>query len=343
MQALGPAFPLRGRVVGFAAGKPEADDPDERTCKTVLPPPPLPEPRNAVGHRRLVPDFQPAGETPKPAREFFMEARPSPGLPPEELEAGGPLHYLRKRWPVLAALLLVGTAVGVMVQQAGTHAGPAAPALANARAAVRPLGLYADVSGQNWQLRWDPSATVLQGARSVRLFVRDGDEAGVELTPQDLQSGTYRYQAKGRDVTFRMEVTDSGGQLSGESFRTIEPEPAAQIPAAPSERPAPPLKPAVIPTPANFTPPSPSYRVAPVVPASLRPRITATIPLDVRVKIDAHGRVTSAVPVTKPHTGVESFLASRAVYAAKQWRFRPAHQDGKAVSGTEIIHFVFSK
>jgi hypothetical protein len=53
--------------------------------------------------------------------------------------------------------------------------------------------------------------------------------------------------------------------------------------------------------------------------------------------------VISAVPVSKPHTGVESFLATRAVYAAKQWRFEPAREDGKAVPGTEIIHFVFDK
>ena len=81
-------------------------------------------------------------------------------------------------------------------------------------------------------------------------------------------------------------------------------------------------------------------------PNDLRYEQVADQPLgrdDVRVKIDVHGRVISAVPVAKPHSGVESLLATRAVYAAKQWRFDPAREDGKPVAGTEIIHFVFDK
>jgi hypothetical protein len=173
----------------------------------------------------------------------------------------------------------------------------------------------------------------------VKLFVRDGDQNQIDLQPQDLQSGTYSYAASGRDVTFRLEVLDKSGNISAESFRLVEPAPIppAAAPAAPVEKPAAPVeKPAV-------TAPRAIHRVAPVVPGSVRPRIHGSIPLDVRVKIDAHGRVISATPVSKPRAGVESFLATRAVYAAKQWRFEPAREDGKAVPGAEIIHFVFDK
>lgn len=169
----------------------------------------------------------------------------------------------------------------------------------------------------------------------MKLFVRDGEQSQIDLQPQNIQSGTYLYTPKGRDVTVRLEVVDKSGHLSAESFRLVERAPAPVLPVA-APVPLPAEKPAA-------TAPKAIHRVPPVVPASVRPRIHGSIPLDVRVKIDAHGRVTSAVPVSKPHTGVESFLATRAVYAAKQWRFEPAREDGKAVPGTEIIHFVFDK
>jgi TonB family protein len=59
--------------------------------------------------------------------------------------------------------------------------------------------------------------------------------------------------------------------------------------------------------------------------------------VDVRVKIDAEGRVTSASPLTRGHNGLEAFLIARAVEAAKQWRYEPAPP------ASEIIHFNFEK
>jgi hypothetical protein len=75
----------------------------------------------------------------------------------------------------------------------------------------------------------------------------------------------------------------------------------------------------------------------------VRSRIKGVIPIDVRVEIDIHGRVSSAAPVTKTHSGIESYLSSRALQAAKEWRFEPARRDGKAVEGSQILHFVFEK
>ena len=69
------------------------------------------------------------------------------------------------------------------------------------------------------------------------------------------------------------------------------------------------------------------------MPASVRPRIKGTIPIDVRVHIDDRGRVTSAAPVVKRRTGLDAYLAGRAVEAARLWRFEPARENGKAVAG----------
>ena len=50
------------------------------------------------------------------------------------------------------------------------------------------------------------------------------------------------------------------------------------------------------------------------------------------------GKTTTALGVA-----VSGSLAGRAVAAAKQWRYKPARQNGNAVAGTEIIHFNFEK
>jgi hypothetical protein len=326
-QVLGTPFPFRGRVLRPAEAE---DDPEERTGRTGSEPPPPHAGVHHGVHRRLVPDFQPAPESPRPAREFFMEARPATAPLPEPWESAHGWRFPGKWWPILAALLVVGVGGTIVLQQSSRHE----------TTEVRPLGLYVDASGQSWRVSWNTSATGLPGSR-VKLFVRDGEQNQIDLQPQNVQSGTYLYTAKGSDVTFRLEVVDKSGHLSADSFRILERAPAPP-PAAPT--PAPVEKPAVAANAdSHFTAPKAIHRVPPVVPASLRPRIHGSIPLDVRVKIDAHGRVTSAVPVSKPHSGVESFLAARAVYAAKQWRFEPARQDGKAVPGMEIIHFVFDK
>jgi TonB family protein len=61
------------------------------------------------------------------------------------------------------------------------------------------------------------------------------------------------------------------------------------------------------------------------------------------VQIDVRGRVVSAAPVKKPHGGLDAYLASTAVQAARQWRFEPARENGRAVPGSQTIHFVFER
>jgi TonB family protein len=91
------------------------------------------------------------------------------------------------------------------------------------------------------------------------------------------------------------------------------------------------------------TEPKAIHRAPPVIAAGIRPRITGTTAIDVRVHIDERGRVVSAAPVAKPHQGLNAYLADSAVQAARLWRFEPARENGKAVPGTQTIHFVFQK
>jgi hypothetical protein len=203
---------------------------------------------------------------------------------------------------------------------------------------VRPLGLYVDPAGQTWRISWNPKATALDEARSVQLFVREGDEQKrFDLSARDLASGSYQYSPFANDVTFRLEVVDKAGRVSAESFRLTR---AGNPPApAPAHTPAP----HAAASSSAITQPKPIYRAPPVIAAGVRSRIKGTVSIDVRVQIDARGRVVAATPVTRQHSGLDKYLADRAVQAARLWRFEPARENGKPVAGTQILHFVFDK
>ncbi|MDP9055408.1 MAG: energy transducer TonB [Acidobacteriota bacterium] len=337
-QPVGDRFPFRGNVV----------TPD--TARTVVgnagssPPflipvvsiPPASIPMDKP--RRLVPDFAPSPVEPDPAVAEGWK-RPEESA---ERSAGG-----LKKWMLLAAaMLLVGGIIWFLLQpgRSGTASGSASqqPAVTDT---VRPLGLYVDPMAQTWRVLWNPNATALRDARGVHLFVREGDDQNrIELSPHDLGAGSYEYRPIGNDVTFRLEVTDKAGNVSAESFRLVRATGAAPVPSgAPPPVPVSPLRAAPAPAEIRNRQPKPIYRAPPIVAAGIRPRIKGPIPIDVKVQIDAKGRVVTASPITKIHNGLEEYLATRALQAAREWKFEPARQNGKPVPGTQTIHFLFTR
>jgi hypothetical protein len=307
-QPIGPVFPFRGRALNLPVADLAVD------VKRDVPERP----------RRLVPDYVPSA----------VEPSHTPRLEPAFLAEASPTGKReRSWWPLLAAICLVAGGAWFLLQPKLHLPSGSAPAVATP-AADRPLGLYVDPAGQTWRVSWNPNATALHNARTVQLFVREGDDQNrVDLTPDDLASGLYQYQPAGNDVTFRLEVTENSGRVSAESFRLTRP---AALVAAPA--PAPKAPPPVA---TRVTEPRAVHRVPPVVPMSIKPRIKDPISIDVRVHIDAAGRVTSAAPVVKQPSGLHAYLAGRAVEAARLWRFDPARENGRPVPGIDTIHFVF--
>jgi TonB family protein len=327
--------------------------------------------------RRLVPDFLPSrpSATVEPSPSLYGLGDPSAPAdhwqrPTEFAEHGNARPGLKKWLPLAAAVLLVGGIVWFFVTP-GRNSGPSSIAALQNAAATRPLGLYVEPLAQALRVLWNPNATALHDARNVQLFVREGDDqTHVDLPARDLAAGSYEYPSHGSDVTFRLEVTGKSGQVTAESFRLQRPAPGAAVasakqpasfpgtaaPPAPAVTPpvAPPVAPPAAPPAVSSAPPplnaggrtvqpKPTYRAPPVIAAGIRPRIKGAIPIDVRVKIDERGHVVSASLITKLHSGLEEYLGSRAITAARQWRFEPARENGKAVAGTQSIHFVFTR
>jgi len=283
--------------------------------------------------RRLVPDFIPSPVEPAPSLYGLGQGF----IPEESTKEHETREPFRKLLPLLAALLLVGGIVWLLLQPGRQgSSNPANPGIAQNAQAERPLGLYVDPAGQNWRVLWNPSATALHDARNVQLFVREKDDQNmIPLSDRDRASGSYQYRPTGNDVTFRLEVLDKSGRVSAESFRVMQ-VPGAPVPAASAPAPAPD-------TAARVTPPKAVYKAPPVIAAGVRQRIKGAVPIDVRVQIDTRGHVASATPVTKQRSGLDEYLATRAVQAARLWRFEPARENGKPVAGAQILHFVFEK
>ncbi|HEX4137873.1 MAG TPA: hypothetical protein VHY84_24905 [Bryobacteraceae bacterium] len=348
---IGEEFPFHGHVL--TAEKVQGNETASDAVKApIAPVVPSDVPRE--NPRRLVPDFVPSPVEPAPSLYGLnWNAGHDPSPSTEELPTEQRTRDHLKKWlPLAAALLLVGGILWLLLQPHGALnlgglAATPSPAPAQAVETARPIGLYVDPAGPTWRVLWNPNATALHDARNVQLFVREkNDEKGddqnrIELSPRDLASGTYEYPPAGNDVTFRLEVTDRDGRVSAESFRLVRAAnpPTAPIPAAAPPHPAlAPAEPA-----AGFTQPKATYRAPPVIAAGIRPRIKGTIAIDVRVHIDARGRVVSAAPVARQRSGLDQYLAGRAVQAARLWRFEPARENGKAVEGRQILHFVFDK
>ena len=235
------------------------------------------------------------------------------------------------------------------------------------------LGLNVHQTSNGLEVVWDGAKAASQDARRGVLSITDGaSENAVELNRAALERGKFVYEPASNDVLVRLSIYGPAGQPAGESFRVVvvpqktSPpakaapaiEPPPQIaPAPPSVNaarhvkaeaprmpPPPTAKPARQQTPAASAiavPAKATHEVRPGISEGIRSRIRGTVVVGVEVRIDATGKVTSAVSQGRGDV-VYTYLASRAEEAAKLWRFEPARtKDGTRVASTKTVYFVF--
>lgn len=122
------------------------------------------------------------------------------------------------------------------------------------------------------------------------------------------------------------------GNNSAEDASAAAPAPAASTPKT-AERPrakahSPTVKGEIV------------QRVMPEIPAGASRGIHGKVETKVRVAVDHTGRVMNASP--EP-AGKSRYFAERAAEAARKWRFKPAHMDGRPTSSVWEIRFEFRK
>jgi TonB family protein len=82
-------------------------------------------------------------------------------------------------------------------------------------------------------------------------------------------------------------------------------------------------------------------QVVPIVPGHLKPLLTRAIVVEVKLSVDAEGRVTNAEAAAGG--GVLAHLGRVSQDAARQWRFQPATLNGKPVPSVHVVQFKFGK
>jgi hypothetical protein len=87
-------------------------------------------------------------------------------------------------------------------------------------------------------------------------------------------------------------------------------------------------------------PPKPLRQVRPVIPANVRSMLTERVTVQVRVEVDASGKVTGAVPLASGGR-LGYFLSTAAVNAARLWLFEPAKRGNQTIAGEFMLHFTF--
>ncbi len=76
-----------------------------------------------------------------------------------------------------------------------------------------------------------------------------------------------------------------------------------------------------------------------VLPSALK-TITGTIRVAIRLEVDENGNVTDA---SFDSAGPSRYFANKSLEAARQWKFKPAQVDGRAVPSAWLLHFQFKQ
>jgi TonB family protein len=207
-------------------------------------------------------------------------------------------------------------------------------------------------------LTWDAGAPVV--AKAVRGFlqVNDGRKpTTVQLSQEQLLQGNMAYPDAGSNVLFSLSLDGRGTKTVTESLRVITssfipdkaPAPATgKVAATPAQgvKSDPKMESAFVGSGSAAQlkaakPASVRREILPEIPAGIRNRIATRKVVEVQVRIDENGRVTSASSRVAGH-GVDRYLADQAVKAARQWLFWPARSTtGESVSATKTIPFEF--
>jgi protein TonB len=131
--------------------------------------------------------------------------------------------------------------------------------------------------------------------------------------------------------------------IAAERGRTVDFSILPFEPVAPPNSPAPSTAPvqSAAPTPSPVPAAAvPTYKPVPVVPEQLKAILTSPRVVQVKLELTATGEVKKATVI--PSKGSIPTLDEAALRAAKEWRFRPASINGRAVPGEAIVQFRFS-
>jgi TonB family protein len=281
-----------------------------------------------------------------------------------------------RRWMVAGAAVLLIAGVAAMAAYRwlpAMRSQPAAEPPSSPPPAAAPPALALKVVrlAQDLDVSWDRGSDPVRRATAGTLIIRSGPATRViEMRPDELREGHVVFRPlAGVDADVRLELMEAAGRSAAESVRVLGfdtapavtlPAPATPPPAGAAQRTAP--QPSAVrgnaaaalrkPDAAEPAPTTgrsdavPVRRATPEMTNDVTREMRAAqgkVTVSVQVSIDAAGKVDNAKVVASSgeprFSGPYIRLAS--LNAARQWRFRPATADGKAVPSRMTLLFTF--
>lgn len=200
--------------------------------------------RLAVAEPTEPPPVKRGARSPEPPRripepEVSEEKSPDRPVEPQPLGLKRATPLVRLQFPSRRALWLVSVLVLAGILGYGAlHSrfrrstsqnplpGSAPPAVASVA-----LGLTVERSGSSLMLSWDTTSPAIRSASKGALLIQTGSEhEHVELSAEQLRSGTYLYKPTGDHLSIRLQVTGPGNVIEDDSMTVFLPKQSDQRP-----------------------------------------------------------------------------------------------------------------
>jgi hypothetical protein len=295
-------------------------------------------------------------------RNGWLTELAPPAPPPVRMPALRPKRR-RRMIPAAAAVLALAGVVASYETHWGPWSRPAelADFPAPPQAVVPPIGLRATRSLDELEVSWNRGADLVRAATGGTLVIKNGSITRiVPVSLDQLHMGRIMYHpVSGVDVDFRLELTMPDGRLEAESIQVVgfDTTPSLTLPVAAQPRSTPPVvqsadrtatAPVTQTAPAALsqTEPLPIRRVNPTMTKDVLEEMRSAkgvVTISVLVNIDADGKVSTAkvVSAAGEPSPSGSYIRLAALNAARQWRFRPATERGRAVPSALTLAFAF--
>ena len=286
--------------------------------------------------------WQPAGEATfgNAVAAFLANGETPETTAPVPEDAPAMVTRPKHSWPYIGVAAL---AVAGFYLLARSPAPPRAVPAANVAVAKANLGFSAVRAGGDWKLTWNRDALAAIAPSGGMLVIRDGiAPRELPLSPDDLATGTILYHPQSRDLMFLLRVSTVGTKPVEERIRVLDGTPADPVVAeetVPKPAPPPPPEeplPRAVPN-AHYTPPIAIAEATAPVPVNAHAAGVSEV--QVRVHVDRRGKVYQIEPIAR--TELNGPWMDSAMMAAKFWRFRPARDNGRAVSSETVLTFQF--
>ena len=230
----GLGSPLAPHAAPQIPDSPEPDPP--ATAQLVQPPAEIQTALVAVSRPINPPETEDTADRQRPPKLFIEWKRWGRAIDQRlvkplsgRLERGAGFKYGMRLVAALIFSAVVGAGIGML-----SHPHP--PSVHPQQLPAEDLHLTVEGNGRFLRLHWDQNTSAVRNPSRAVLHIQDGEYQMVRnLTPSEFNAGSFVYEARSRDVSFRVDVSSPTANASGLVQVVNLPVQPAMTPVRPAE------------------------------------------------------------------------------------------------------------